>query len=86
VSNGLSVPKAGSYTIRILSVVKPNAWQWNADKLGFRKLTSNVYRLSSEKVCCVSWGPAPKPPRFIALHPMAHRSTLLLMPWRIGQR
>lgn len=42
VSNGLSIPKVGHYTIRLLSVGNPNAWQWNADKLGFRKLTSRV--------------------------------------------
>lgn len=43
VSNGLSVPEAGSYTIRMVSVGGPSTWQWNADELGFRRLTSNVY-------------------------------------------
>jgi len=43
VSNGLSIPEAGNYTIRIVSVGGPGAWQWNADRLAFRELTSNVY-------------------------------------------
>ncbi len=42
VTNGLTVPKAGNYTIRLLSIGEPNAWQWNADRLGFRKLTPTV--------------------------------------------
>lgn len=42
VSNGLSVPEAGNYTVRLMSVGAPGAWQWNADKLGFRRLTSTV--------------------------------------------
>ena len=44
VSNNLTVPESGDYVIRILSVGEPKAWQWNADKLGFRKLTTNIYR------------------------------------------
>lgn len=42
VSNALSVSQAGNYTIRLLSTGNANAWQWNADKLGFRMLTSSV--------------------------------------------
>ncbi|WP_370980916.1 Ig-like domain-containing protein [Agaribacterium sp. ZY112] len=42
VSNALVVASPGTYTLRILSVGAPAAWQWNADKLMLRKLTDNV--------------------------------------------
>ncbi|WP_370978374.1 Ig-like domain-containing protein [Agaribacterium sp. ZY112] len=38
VSNALYVASAGTHAVRILSVGSAGAWQWNADKIGFRLL------------------------------------------------
>ncbi|WP_096085682.1 carbohydrate-binding protein [Agaribacterium haliotis] len=42
VSNAINVPSAGVHTVRILSVGAPDAFQWNADKIGLRLLKASA--------------------------------------------
>lgn len=40
ISNNVTVPNAGTYTVRLTGAGQPAVWVWNSDKFGFTKLTN----------------------------------------------
>ncbi|WP_096085680.1 Ig-like domain-containing protein [Agaribacterium haliotis] len=56
VSNAINVPSAGTHTVRIKSIGAPDAFQWNADKVGLRLL--KVLNCAPN---CTSPSPSPSP-------------------------